>query len=304
LVPVPLATEVDGLRRALGDDSLGRIPAHLTLVPPVNVAAARLDEAVDVLEAAAARTTGPLALTLGPAATFAPATPAAYLRVGGDLPELHALRDRVFLEPLARSLTYAFVPHVTIVEEAPPERLAAAVSALGDYRAEIRIDRVHLLREHPGRRWLPIADAAFGAPAVVGRGGLAVELAVTEGLAPEADRFFDAAWSAHAPPGRQFAVTARREGAVVGVAVGDTRGEEAWLERLIVEEAARGQGVGRHLVAAVERLGRERGCTYVQLVVRAGGPAEGFYRSLGWEPAGDLPAWRRGLDFRRLKRHL
>ena len=37
LIPPPFDREVDGLRRALDDGSLGRIPAHLTLVPPVNV---------------------------------------------------------------------------------------------------------------------------------------------------------------------------------------------------------------------------------------------------------------------------
>jgi hypothetical protein len=37
LVPDPVRREIDGLRRALGAGSLGRVPAHLTLVPPVNV---------------------------------------------------------------------------------------------------------------------------------------------------------------------------------------------------------------------------------------------------------------------------
>jgi len=47
LGPEPVATEIDGPRRALGDGSLGRIPAHLTLVPPVNVGQERLAEARD-----------------------------------------------------------------------------------------------------------------------------------------------------------------------------------------------------------------------------------------------------------------
>ena len=49
LVPAPVSTEMDGLRRALGDGTLDRIPAHLTLVPPVNVNYADLADALRVL---------------------------------------------------------------------------------------------------------------------------------------------------------------------------------------------------------------------------------------------------------------
>src|SRR5687767_10146098 len=44
-----LGHEVDGLRRALGDGALGRIPPHLTLVPPVNVRDDRMADALAVL---------------------------------------------------------------------------------------------------------------------------------------------------------------------------------------------------------------------------------------------------------------
>ena len=50
------------------------------------------------------------------------------LRVGGPgLESLQALRDRVFREPLARSLTWPFVPHVTVADEMAPDRIEAAV---------------------------------------------------------------------------------------------------------------------------------------------------------------------------------
>ncbi len=160
LVPQPVATEVDGLRRALGDGALGRIAAHLTLVPPVNVAEGALPDALDVLRTAA-KATRPLDLRLGPAATFDPVTPVVYLAVGGDVDALQALRDRVFLPPLERPLTNAFVPHVTVADEMDPTRIPAAVEALADYVADVRIDALHLLEEGRGRVWRPIADAPF-----------------------------------------------------------------------------------------------------------------------------------------------
>lgn len=160
LLPEPAATEVDGLRRALGDGSLGRIPAHLTLVPPVNVREDDMPGALGVLRQAAAQTR-PLDLRLGPATTFHPATPVVYLAVAGDVAALHALRGRVFHPPLERPLTLPFVPHVTLADDFDPNRIPAAVAALADYVVDVRLEAVHVLEEGRGRVWRPVADAPF-----------------------------------------------------------------------------------------------------------------------------------------------
>ena len=272
LLPPAVAAEVDGLRRALGDGALGRIPAHLTLVPPVNVREDRMGDALAVLRRAASATR-PLTLALGPPATFLPDNPVLYLAVGGDLDGLRRLRDAVFADPLERVLTWPWVPHVTLADEAAPDRIAAALAALGDYRVEVRLDRVHLLREGPGRVWEAIADAPFAPAAVVGRGGLPLDLAASEQPDPEA--------SALAGGRRPFCVTARRDGAVVGVATGSTDEAEARLDTLVVARDARGQGVGSHLLAAVVSLAGERDCRAVVAAV-AGGDGEAFLRHRGW----------------------
>ena len=221
LVPPPLDREIEGLRRAVGDGSLDRIPPHLTLVPPVNVAADRLEEALAVLRAAGAAAE-PFSLSLGPPATFLPDTPVLHLAVGGEgFDELQLLRERVFRPPLARPLTWPFVPHVTLADEARPERIAAAVEALAHYRVEARFDRVHLLREGQGRVWEPMADAPFAAPTVVGRGGLPAELSVAGVADPEVLGLLNRAE-------RRVLVTARREGQAVGaLALALAEGEEA-----------------------------------------------------------------------------
>jgi 2'-5' RNA ligase len=78
LVPPPVHREVDALRRACGDASLGRVPAHLTLVPPVNVREERFEDVLAVLRAAGAATR-PFRLELGPPTTFLPDNPVLYL---------------------------------------------------------------------------------------------------------------------------------------------------------------------------------------------------------------------------------
>lgn len=160
LVPPPVAAEVDGLRRALGDGALGRIPPHITLVPPVNVAEDEVGDALTVLRRAA-QATRPLDLRLGPATTFHPVTPVVYLAVSGDVEAVHALRDRVFDPPLTRPLTHPFVPHATLADDMAPDRIPAAVAALADYVADVRVESVHLLEEGRGRVWRPIAEAGF-----------------------------------------------------------------------------------------------------------------------------------------------
>ena len=175
LLPAGVSAEVDGLRRALGDGALGRIPAHLTLVPPVNVREDRLGHALAVLRSAAA--------------------------------------------------------------------------------------------------------------AVVGRGGLPVDLVVSDGADAEA--------AALAGAGRPFCVTARRDGAVVGVATGWTAGAEASLHCLVVAHGARREGVGSHLLAAVGSVAADRGCSAVVACVGAGGPGEAFLHHKGWVTDG--PRLRREL---------
>ena len=273
LLPPGVAAEVDGLRRALGDGALGRIPAHLTLVPPVNVREDRLGDALAVLRSAAAATR-PLSLTLGPPATFLPDNPVLYLAVGGDDEGLRRLRDAVFADPLARPLTWPWVPHVTVADDADLGRIDAALGALADYRVDVRIDRVHLLREGPGRVWEAVADAPFAPATVVGRGGLPLDLVVSDRVDPEA--------AALAGRGAPFCVTARRDGVVVGVATGSTAEAEAVLDTLVVAEGVRREGVGSHLLAAVVSVAAERGCGAVVACAGPGGPGEAFLRSKGW----------------------
>jgi 2'-5' RNA ligase len=279
------------------------VPPHITLVPPVNVSVDKVESAVAVVRAAAGRAGGPLDLTIGPAATFAPVSPVVYLSVGGaGVERLETLHDDVLAGPLGRPPDWPFVPHVTIASEAPPERLRAAVAALGDFQAPVSFERVHVLQEGEDRAWRPLADVALGPPAVIGRGGLPVELAVSEGLDPETVRFLNASNSL-APP---FAITARREGEVVGVAAGSTGGlsREARLDGIVVSTAVRRQGIGRHLLVAVEDLAIRRGCTRVVLIVQAGDPAEAFFAGRGWVVDRPLPRWSHGRDFVRLVREL
>jgi GNAT superfamily N-acetyltransferase len=61
----------------------------------------------------------------------------------------------------------------------------------------------------------------------------------------------------------------------------------AWLTALVVEESARGTGVGRALVAAVEQFAREAGCERLSVTTHERrADARAFYTRLGLEQTG------------------
>lgn len=299
LVPPPVGAEIDGLRRACGDGALERMPPHCTLVPPVNVREDRIDDALAHLRDAA-KVTRPFTVEVGPADTFLPDSPVLYLGVSGDgLDALLDLRERVFTEPLSRPVTWPFVPHVTVAEEMDADRIDASIAALADYWAEVTFDRVHLLEEGDGRVWSPIADIAFAAPAVIGRGGLELELNVSDAIDAEGRAFGEREWGPWDE--RPLAITARRDGRVIGTAEGWTHGGVGFLARLLVAGHCRGEGVGTQLVAAFESEAKARECT--RLVVRtfADSRAERFYRGRGWMEEARWP-WVSGRVFVQLVR--
>jgi 2'-5' RNA ligase len=255
LVPPPIAGEVDGLRRACGDGSLGRIPPHLTLVPPVNVRVDDLPAALARVREAAASVGGPIGLELGPVATFHPETPVLYLAVGGEPGALDALRrarDAVFRPPLARTLTWPFVPHVTLADEVDPDRIPAAEAALGGYRTDVTFGYLTLLQERqPGRVWMRVADARLGPPAVIARGGLSVELWWSSMTDPEVGGLLAPEFTVP-EGGRPFVLTARREAVVLGAARGWMRDGTAEVVEVVVTEAAGLEDIERHLTAAID----------------------------------------------------
>jgi 2'-5' RNA ligase/GNAT superfamily N-acetyltransferase len=300
-LPAPVATEIDGLRRAIGGGTPARVAPHITLVPPVNVSAAGFTAALDVVRDAAAASP-PLRLVLGPPATFWPETPVVYLAVGGDDAAVRRLQAVVGIGPWHRPTTWPFVPHVTLAPDVDPALIPAAVTVLSGYRREVTVTEVHVLREEPDRSWVTLASVELSGRRVVARGGLEVVLERGAVLDPDAEERLVAAWASGVgrQDGHPFAIAARREGAVVGAATGASDAD-LWIDRIGVEPAARGQGVGRHLLRAVESLGAQRRCRRAFVVCASDAPARRWLENNGWRDDVDR---RAGGGFTRMTRDL
>lgn len=242
--PDPLRSQLRALRELLGRTDHERVPPHLTLVPPVNLAASTVGDALRTVREAAVAAS-PFDLVLGPAASFAPRNPTVHL--AADAPaELLRLRRRLRRGPLDRPDQHDFVPHVTLLHRGVDAQPVEAARVLPGTLRPWRVDRLGVFeqeRDARETRWRLLAEEPFGPPAVVGRGGIEVMLRtmlLVDALASDAAQ--------HGPALRVVAEL-RDDPEPAGHAVGQVAGELAQLDRLEVVEARRGMGVARHLLA-------------------------------------------------------
>ena len=99
----------------------------------------------------------------------------------------------------------------------------------------------------------------------------------------------------------RVALVAERDGEVVAMAhLAPSRAanasHRAEVQRVAVAGDARGSGVGRELMAAVEEEARARGLTLLWLTTHDGTPAAAFYESVGYTRLGVMPAYSRRPD--------
>jgi hypothetical protein len=200
------------------------------------------------------------------------------------------------------------VPHVTLADTASEARIDAALAALDRFAMVTSVECITILEERRGRVWRPLADAALAPPAVIGRGGLAVEITRGRIVDPETHALFDAVggvapglavmwpetdqestepelfgpestrpgWQ---PAGLPIVLSARREGQVVGAGVA-WRSDAGGQVAVIVGPGTRRQGIGGMVLAHLEAA--VRAAEWECPVLHAHGPA-GFYQARsGW----------------------
>ncbi|MBL8221621.1 MAG: GNAT family N-acetyltransferase [Bryobacterales bacterium] len=70
----------------------------------------------------------------------------------------------------------------------------------------------------------------------------------------------------------------------------------AEVNKLMVHTTARGMGLGKQLMAAVEKEARRRGLTLLVLDTRKGDASEALYRRIGYAEAGEIPRYARSAS--------
>jgi len=252
----PVRTEVDAFRRGLGAD-VGRLPPHVTVLPPFNVNDEDLPDVLARVRSIASGTS-PFAAEVGRVGTFLPRTAVAFLQldpVGGDA--VAALHERTLAAFPGRQARRSFVPHVTLAGHVSDDDVAAARRVMGGYRRQVRFDRITAFRQEADQRWLPYADVALGPAVVAQRGGLSFEIWRSTTTDPLERELLEGQ-----EPVGDVVLTARRDGHVVGVAIGASSGPVLVVRWLRASISARGQGIGSHLLAQLLALGAEAGARW------------------------------------------
>ena len=274
LLPGHISTEIDGLRRALGVHPVDRVPPHITLVAPINVADDDMDAAVALATRVASEQREPLHVVVGPVRTFSPITPVIYFEVSGPgLDAIRHLRDELDAGPFAQELAHEYVPHVTLNDDATDDELHGALASLTHFREVVRLDGITVMEQGDDKVWRAIADAPFGAESTTRTlGADRVRIATSTHETPRGSRIGRY---------RPLIVEAFVDDRPVAIARGRlAQGDVAWLDELVVAGEQRGSGVGGAVARAFVEAARDREATEVRSA--RGATIAGFLVKLGF----------------------
>jgi 2'-5' RNA ligase len=153
-VPDPCGSELQGYRVSLGDDDARRIPTHITLLPPTDLADHSLDEVATHLDAAAG-SCDRFPIHLRGTGTFRPTSPVVFVGVVEGISDCELLAKSVCSGPLEVDLEFPYHPHVTIAHHRPEAVLDRAFAELAGFECEFEVQEFWLYEFHDGAGWVP-----------------------------------------------------------------------------------------------------------------------------------------------------
>ncbi|MBK9738062.1 MAG: 2'-5' RNA ligase family protein [Actinobacteria bacterium] len=135
------------------------MPAHVTILAPIEVDAAAMPAVVGHLASVAA-TVRPFRLVLRGVGTFRPTSRVVFVAVGEGGVQCERLEKQVRSGDMAVETRYPYHPHVTIAHDVPDAVLDAALADLEDFAAEYDVDSMGLYENVDGA-WRLIEEFDF-----------------------------------------------------------------------------------------------------------------------------------------------
>lgn len=160
-IPEPWAGELQRYRTSLGDETATRIPTHITLVPPTEVADADLPVIEEHLGEAAAGIP-PFGIHVRGTGTFRPVSPVVFVTVAEGISQCEQLAALVRSGPLDVPLQFPYHPHVTVAHDLPEEVLDRAFADLASFECVFDAREFHLYRHEAEAGWRPARDFPLG----------------------------------------------------------------------------------------------------------------------------------------------
>ncbi len=305
--------KIDGLRSALGGLGVGRVPPHITLVPPTNLHPRDAGAEIYRLRKVASETS-PYSLAVGSAGTFHPVSPVLYLSVSGDgTVPMSALQQRLVSSDLYKPNTRPFIPHVTLLEPVGEMEVESGLRLFRSPLFDQQVSSFEMMLSPAQGYWEVSSDFRFTPLRRVHRGGMSIEvfshfsgdlavyeLAEGEGVPstlfwPQHDRRLRTGGQRH------LVVSLYSEGRLIACAGATYHSTVALVRAVVVEHRVQRLGVGSLAVtellyqlelADVENVFVVSPDTISPFFVACGaGPASVQSRLIGYESGTTLNSW-------------
>ena len=160
-VPDPWGSQLRDYRVALGDDHADAVPTHVTLMPPVTVAAGDLP-ALEAHLAESSAATEPFRIHLRGTGTFRPISPVVFVTLAAGISGCELLASAVRSGPLRIRQEFPYHPHVTVAHHLGDEVLDRAFAELADFECDFTVDRFWLYVHGPDSGWVPTRHFTLG----------------------------------------------------------------------------------------------------------------------------------------------
>lgn len=160
-IPEPHGEELQSARARFGDPMAGKIPPHVTLLPPTEVTAEQEDALVEHLEQVACGAAA-FPMSLRGTGTFRPVSPVVFVQVARGIPECELIERAVRSGPVTRDLDFPYHPHVTVAHHLDDASLDAAFEALADYRVDFDVVGFDLYHHFTDDTWRSVRTFTLG----------------------------------------------------------------------------------------------------------------------------------------------
>lgn len=154
-VPEPWGSLVREARIGYGEGRAEHIPTHITLLPPTETTAERLEELLTYL-ADLARRSASFPVMLRGTGTFRPVSDVVYIQVASGVSSCELLQHAVRQGPVWRQLDFPYHPHITLAHDLPTEVLDRAFAEFADLTADFEATEFVVYVHHGDEVWRPL----------------------------------------------------------------------------------------------------------------------------------------------------
>jgi 2'-5' RNA ligase len=160
-IPKPFGAELERFREELGDPMARTVPAHITVLPPTEVAGETRELFEEHLRWVCEEFQ-PFEVHLRGTGTFRPISPVVFVQLAAGIAQCEAIEAAVRSGPVERELDFNYHPHVTVAHHLSDDALDRAFDELGAYEGRFTADSVHLYEHGADEVWRPVTRFRFG----------------------------------------------------------------------------------------------------------------------------------------------